>query len=47
MTEFKKTKKGTFSALFPSIFRVHFGHISYLKRDIILAKLLYNPLFIK
>ena len=47
MTELKKTKKGTFSALFPSIFKVHFVHISHLKRDIIWAKLLYNPLFIK
>lgn len=47
MTELKKTPKGTFSALLPSIFEVHFGGSSHLKRDIIWAKLLYNPLFIK
>ena len=37
MTELKKTKKGTFSALFPSIFGVHFGVSSHLKKDTFFA----------
>ena len=39
MTELKKTKKGTFSALFPSIFGVHFEGSSHLKKDIFFCKL--------
>jgi len=37
MTELKKTKQGTFSALFPSIFVVHFGGSSHLKKDTFFA----------